>query len=155
SYEDSEEPLVEYLNSFIQEKFNIHITIEKDKNNQIHILSKELIELLDTYIVGDKLKENLFNSPEERNSFLLGSYYRFGKKNKNSYTILPSWLSIERLFLLLVKSGAQESVSYHWYTYSIPGNSAFIFQPSFVFEKYIQLIDAEKNKLDVKKYQKR
>ena len=133
---------------------------EKNENNQIviGIYSPELIQIRQSFY--DKkvsgLKENLFQTDEEIASYLLGVYYRFGRKTEdNNYNIprLRVYIGLDKMFSLLLRMHVRKVV-YVDAPQRVPldpkflfGEHTFLFEPSQYLEKYLDTIKEEKEKL--------
>lgn len=165
-YEKEEKPLVEYLGKYIQQTLDIQITISEEKLGSqeiISIYSPELIEIRNHFF-NEKtgaLKENLFNTDEEIASYILGVYYRFGKKTEeeNFYQIgnLNIYIGEEKMYSLLKKVRVKKILYLNTSKNRYPsakitiedGFSSpikFLFEPSLFLKKYLDTIEEEKGK---------
>ena len=161
-YSVEEKPLVEYLEKYFLETLNIPITVEEKENENkkitISIYSPELMQIKQAFFdqKTGALKEDLFQTDEEIASYLLGVYYRFGRKiDGNNYEILQRriFIGFEKMFSLLLKMHVRKVV-YIDAPQRVPfdpkfmdGEYKFLFEPSQYLGKYLDTIKEEKKKL--------
>ena len=146
-YQDYEEPLVNYLRTYIYEKFRFSLRKEQE-NKGYAIYSQELSKKISKYFDKEKkLKRCIFKSDEEICSFLLGVYYRDGYKiNDSIYKIQFISAYHEQVYILLKKISCGK-IFYIRRKYVIPGFDVYYFEPSILLKKYLDSIETEKAEL--------
>lgn len=150
-FDDSEMPLVNFLKNYIQQEFNICVSIEKKKKDDsmtiIEFRSKELANMLNPLLtpIGGGLDKKLLDSESKIYSYLLGAYYRAGGNfYQNLYTI--SGHNINSAYFLLKEARCNNIVSLSP-KYNVPIMEILYFEPSVYLKKYLDSFEKEKEEL--------
>lgn len=111
TYQSNEDFFVKYLGKFVQDSLGIRIAQKKDETTQRNfIFSTELAKRLNNYFLysndAASLSPDLLKTDPEICSYLLGAYFRFGKKiSKNTYQLQNFNVDVDRMFSILRKAG--------------------------------------------------
>ncbi|MCC8145347.1 MAG: hypothetical protein LIO93_02670 [Bacteroidales bacterium] len=155
---EEEEPLVEYLQTYLKQTLNISVTVKQEEYGYIGIYSPELMEIKRSFFdeKTGALKEDIFHTDEEIASYILGVYYRFGRKGDADNYRLPTakiYIGLDRMFSFLLKMRSKK-VSYLYVPEPTPedsplllGGYKLIFEPSQYLKTYLDTIQEEKEKL--------
>lgn len=150
-YDTYEIPLMDYLDKLIQKEFKIEVvTISGAKTpDKYETYSKSLSEKLNSFYRKESLLiDGLFTNPEEISSFLMGRYYRFGRKVNDSIYVIQLVNSPNHKILDSLLKAAGCSRIHLKYLKNTPVQFICYFVPSPELEKYFFMIAKQKEKLN-------
>lgn len=150
-YDSYEIPLMDYLEKLIQKDFKKElITISDAKTpDKYETYSKSLSEQLNSFYGKDSLLiAGLFKKPEDISSFLLGKYYRFGRKINDSIYVIRLVNSPNHKILDPLLRAAGCNRIYFKFLKNIPVQFVYYFIPSPELERYFKMISKQKEKLN-------
>lgn len=79
-YYPYEKPLAEYISTFIEKNYNIVAKPKYSNSGHSEIYSEEIAQKLHSYYTeAGLLKDNIFDTPEKKHSFLSGIILRYGE----------------------------------------------------------------------------
>jgi hypothetical protein len=148
SYYPYEKPLVNYLTKYIAQHLQIRVDTSFEKSGHGRMDSPELAKRLNTYYNRrGLLADSLFTTDAQINSFLLGNYFRYGRKlSEKVYKIqLANTLKAHLLGLQLQRAGCDRVL--YKFLHNIPAQTIFYFTPSPKLLSYFNLIELENVKL--------
>lgn len=142
-YWKDEEQKAIYIAAYLQDTLKIPVSVHRRSNGSLILYSENLTSKINDYFDGSRsLKSELFKNDEEFYSYLLGCYFRSGKKEgEHTYTIRQCYLNSDTMFKLLRKVGC-ERITYIHHN-KIPGGIDFTFEASVLIEKYFDTINAK------------
>lgn len=150
-YDTYELPLLDYLDKLIQKEFKIElITISDSKTpDKYETYSKNLSVLLNSFYGKDSmLIDGLFKNSEEISSFLMGKYYRYGRKiNDSIYVIQLANSPNHKLIDSLLRRVGCYRIHFKNLR-DTPVQFIYYFVPSPELERYFEKISKQKEKLN-------
>lgn len=151
-YNSSEVPLMDYIEKLAWKEFRMElITIysAKEQDPLYEIFSKDLSIKMNSFYGSDgRIKDSIFKSPEEINSFLAGRYYRYGRKINDSIYAIHMTNSLNHRICDTLLKQTQCSFIYFRYLKNIPPQFIYYFVPSSQLKKFMGIISKQKKLLD-------
>lgn len=155
-YYPYEEPLAIFLTKYIQDNYALPADTVFKESRHIEIYSKQLAITLNKFYGSDgNLIDSLFNDEEKIYSFLLGNYYRYGRRLTDKiYKIQIANSSIDKLLYPMLKRVHCDKLLYKFLRGNIPTSHIFYFEAPPRLIKYFNTLETEKEKLSISYYKK-
>jgi hypothetical protein len=144
-YYPYEMPVVDFLTKYIKTELNIDVDTTFEKSNHSKMYSDKFSKTLNSfYGVNDKLLNEMFETINQKYSFLAGVYYRYGDKLDTSiYKIqLANSPKHQNCYEFLKQVGC-ENIFYQ-YLRNIPAQFILYFEPTDELKKYLEYIESER-----------
>ncbi|RZJ86508.1 MAG: hypothetical protein EOO60_13345 [Hymenobacter sp.] len=147
-YYPYEKPLARYLAAYAQQQLQLKVDTTFEQSGHGRLDSPALANMLNQYYNSrGMLTDSLFRTEAQLNSFLLGNYYRYGRKlSEKVYKIQLANTQKGRLLAALLQRAGCDRILFK-FLHNIPAQTIFYFEPTPVLKRYLDSIEAEQHKL--------
>ncbi|MGE5420108.1 MAG: hypothetical protein ACM3UT_07970 [Chloroflexota bacterium] len=149
-YHYFEKPLVEYLDSMIQNDLGSEINVsQKFFNGSYETFSEPLAKTINSRYENNLLKDSIFRTNEEICSFLTGRYYRYGGQlNDSIYKIQLANSPDHNIIEVLLRRIGCTRVHYTFLR-NIPAQFIYYFIPTVELKESFSQIKKQKDALNL------